>query len=265
MSEAPRYPQVERLESVTVILPLMNETTSFVQTVELVLKDSKEDIRELLVVVCKRTTPEAMALALRLQQELGPLIVIHHQRLPFLGGAVREAFELARGTHIIMMATDLETDPKDVRRLIAEEKKQPSGIVTASRWRSGGSFEGYSKIKLAANWIFQKFFSFLYGTHLTDMTYGFRILPVRLVNSISWEELRHPFLFETILKPLRLGVPVTEIASSWRCRVEGESQNPFFRNFQYFFVGLKTRFTFPAKLLRAEPKPAGEVKTALTA
>ena len=55
----------------------------------------------------------------------------------------------------------------------------------------------------------------MYGTHLTDMTYAYRIMPTQLVQSIRWEELRHPFFFETMIKPLRLGVPVVEIPAVW--------------------------------------------------
>jgi len=250
------YPLVERFDSATVLLPLVNETTSLAKTVEVILRDTRADIKELLVIVCKKTTPEAMKVVAALQQELGDLLVVHHQQLPFLGGAVREAFDIARGSHVIMMATDLETDPEDVRVLIAEAKKNPSGIVTTSRWRDGARFQGYSPVKLVANWIFQRFFSLLYFTHLSDMTYGYRILPTKLVQAIEWQELRHPFLFETILKPLRLGVPVTEISTRWKCRVEGESQNPFFRNFEYFRIGLKTRFVPRANLLRSSRQEA---------
>jgi hypothetical protein len=128
--------------------------------------------------------------------------------------------------------------------------------VATSRWISGGAFHGYSPIKLLCNWIFQRFFSGLYGTHLTDMTYGYRILPTKLVQAIQWEELRHPFNLETVVKPLRLGVRVTEIPSVWYPRVEGESQNPFFRNFAYFRIGLKTRFARKARILKPRvPEP----------
>jgi len=247
------YPRVEKFESATIILPVMNETTSLEQTVRIVLRDARDRIRELLIVVCERTTRGAMEVVNRLQSELGDLVVVHHQRLPFLGGALREAFDLARGSHVVMMASDLETDPNDVCTLIAEAEKNPSGIVATSRWIRGGEFHGYSKIKLVCNWIFQHFFSWLYGTRLTDMTYGYRILPTRLVQGIRWEELRHPFNLETIVKPLRLGVPVSEIHSVWYPRIEGESQNPFFHNFAYFRIGLKTRFASKGSIL----KPSG--------
>lgn len=246
------WSRVDRFESATVILPVMNETTSLDETVRIILRDVKESVREFLIVVCKRTTPEAMATVERLAKEFPDLVVVHHQQLPFLGGAMREAFERARGSHTIMMASDLETDPNDVRAMIAESRKCPSAIVTASRWKQGGSFQGYSKVKLVCNWVFQTFFAVLYGCRLTDMTYAYRIFPTSLVQAIRWEELRHPFLFETIIKPLRLGVPVIEVSSVWKARREGESQNPFFRNFAYFRTGLKVRFARTRSILKPQ-------------
>ncbi|HEX4146765.1 MAG TPA: glycosyltransferase family 2 protein [Pirellulales bacterium] len=250
------WPRVDKLESVTVILPVMNETISLRETVKIILRDARDDIREFLIVVCKFTTPEAMQTIADLQKEHGALITLHHQKLPFLGGAIREAFELAQGSHLILMASDLETDPNIVRKMIDEERQMPSGIVTTSRWIAGGSFEGYSKLKLFCNWIFQRFFSLMYFTRLSDMTYAYRIMPTKLVQSIQWDELRHPFLFETLIKPLRLGVPVKEIPAVWKARIEGESQNTFFRNFVYFRTGLKTRFASKSRILRAAAEPS---------
>jgi glycosyltransferase involved in cell wall biosynthesis len=244
------YPRVEQFESVSIILPVLNETTSLTQTVDIILRDVKDCLKELLIVVCKRTTPEAMATVDQLRKEHGDLVVVVDQKLPFLGGALRDAMEVARGSHVIMMASDLETNPNEVKMLVDEERKMPWGIVTTSRWRSGGSFHGYSKIKLICNWIFQRFFSLLYWTHLTDMTYGYRIMPTKLAQAIDWKEVRHPFNLESVVKPLRLGVPVVEVPSVWYPRIEGESSNPFFRNFAYFPVGLTTRFARKSSLLK---------------
>lgn len=243
ISDVTRYPHIERFESVSIILPVINETTSLQQTVAIILCDVKrEDIKEFIIVVCQRTTSESLAVIQKIQQDLGNLVVVLDQKLPFLGGALRDGFNIARGSHVIIMASDLETNPNDVHRLIAEARKNPSGVVSTSRWIRGGEFHGYSGVKLVCNWIFQRCFSLLYLTSLSDMTFGFRILPTELVRRIRWEELRHPFNLECILKPLRLGVPVSEIPTVWHPRIEGESQNPFFRNFEYFRIGFKVRF-----------------------
>lgn len=241
---------VDRFESATIVLPVMNETVSLEETVAIVLRDVKDRTKEILIVVCERTTPESMATVGRLRESLGGMIRVHRQKLPFLGGAMREAFDLASGSHVVMMASDLETDPNAVKLLIAAAELQPSSIVTASRWRVGGGFQGYSKVKLLCNWLFQRFFSMLYGVKLSDMTFAYRIFPTKLVRSIRWEELRHAFLFESLVKPLRLGVPVIEIPSRWRARTEGKSQNTFLLNFVYFRTGLKTRFVSRRSLLK---------------
>lgn len=238
--------------SVSIILPVTDETFSLRQTVEIISATCGKNIKEFIIVIYKKTTSESKAAIQELQNNMPDMIIVHTQKLPFLGGAIREAFELCRGTHVIMMASDLETDPNLVQTLIEEERKNPEMIVTATRWAKGGDFEGYNPLKLVFNYIFQKFFSLLYGANLTDMTYGYRIFPTSLVQSIHWEELRHPFLFETILKPLRLGVEVKEIPGVWSARKEGESQNTFMRNFEYFPIGLKVRFIKKNKLLRGE-------------
>ena len=80
------------------------------------LRDVRQYIGQILIVVCDRTTPAALAVVGRLQTDLGELIEVHRQQLPYLGGALREAFDLARGTHVVLMASDLETDPNLLRK-----------------------------------------------------------------------------------------------------------------------------------------------------
>jgi len=232
-------------KNVTVLLPAMNETYSLRETVETILKTCKpEDIAELILLLSKKSTIECIEVAEKLceQYKNDYNIFIHYQTLPFVGGAVREGIKMAKGSHLILMSTDLETDPKLVCRFIEEAKKSPDYIITASRWMKGCSFKGYSKIKLICNFIFQKMVGILYGTRLTDLTYAFRIFPTDLMKRIHWEELKHPFFVETALKPLRLKVKFLEIPASWKARTEGESQNSFFANFRYFGTVWHVRF-----------------------
>lgn len=237
-------------ESASVILPVMNETYSLRQTVEIIERDCASDVKEYLIVVCNRTKKESLDVCEKLKDELGVRVKVHFQTLPFIGGAIREAFELATGSHTILMASDLETPPEVVKTMIDLCKEEPNRIITASRWIKGGKFYGYDPLKKFLNFIFQRIFSLLYFVNLTDMTYAYRIFPTKLVQSICWEEFKHPFLLETIVKPLRLGFKVKEIPAVWKARTEGESQNTFFGNFVYFRIGLKVRFMPKEKILK---------------
>ncbi len=237
--------------NISVLLPVINETYSLRKTIQIIDESSKNYIKEYLILISGKTRPESIREIDALKVIYGDLIVTHLQEKPYLGGAIREGFDLASGSHVILMASDLETDPNLVSDLIFFEQKCPEGIITASRWLKGGSFNGYSKIKFVFNYIFQKVLSILYNSDLTDMTYAFRIMPTNLVKKIIWEELRHPFLLETIIKPLRLGIKIKEIPANWKSRSEGESQNTFLRNFEYLRIALLTRFYSRDKITKS--------------
>jgi glycosyltransferase involved in cell wall biosynthesis len=240
---------MSKFDSASIILPVLNETYSLRQTVDIIEATCARDVGEYVVVVCDRTTPGSLEVCREVVQKLGSRASLHFQKRPFVGGAIRDGFDLARGSHVIMMSSDLETDPALVQTLIKSAKEFPDGIATASRWIEGGQFKGYSPLKLVANYIFQKTFSLLYGTQLTDLTYAYRIFPLALVRSIQWQELKHPFFLETAIKPLRLGVSIREIPAVWRVRTEGTSVNPFLANFTYFRIALRTRFSRKERIL----------------
>lgn len=241
-------PLPERFTGVSVILPVVTETDSLDKTVAMLHESSNDDIEQVIIVVCDRTTPESLARCEAVKQTFGDRVLIHHQSLPFLGGAMREAFSLATAGHTIMMASDLETDPAIVPTMIALARQNPGVIVTASRWASGGSFSGYGPHRVALNWLFQRITSVVYRTSLTDATFGYRLFPTALVQAIKWEGLKHEFLLETVLKPVRLGVRVVEVPTRWLPRPDGESQN-----------SLKTQARYIPTLVRNRFSPTGEI------
>ena len=233
----------------------MDETYSLRQTVEIILKTChKEDIAQIIFILCDRTSEDCRRTAEGLVKDYSSelSIFIMEQKLPFVGGAIREGIDAAKGSHVIMMSSDLETDPDVVHRFINASKKYPDRIITASRWREGGGFEKYSRVKLVCNLVFERVIGLFYLTRLSDLTYAFRIFPTKLMQAIGWEELKHPFFLETALKPLRLGVKFVEIPGHWTARTEGTSQNAFFDNFKYFKTAWHNRFLTENQILRKD-------------
>ncbi len=240
-------------KNVTILLPAMDETYSLKQTVDVIAGTNvKEDIAEFILLLCDRTTAETRAVAEELVERYKDRIpiYIHNQDLPFVGGAIREGINLAKGSHVVMMSSDLETDPHVIKEFVRLAKKHPNRIITATRWKKGGGFEHYNKIKLVCNLIFERAIGLFYFTGLSDLTYAYRIFPTDLMQNIRWEELRHPFFLETALKPLRLGVKFIEIPAHWAARTEGESQNSFFANFKYFRTAWHNRFLKKEQILK---------------
>jgi glycosyltransferase involved in cell wall biosynthesis len=141
-------------QSASIILPVMNETYSLRQTVEIIEQDCSKDVKEYLIVVCDRTKKESLEVCDELKSKYDCRIKIHTQKMPFIGGAIREAFELASGSHTVLMASDLETPPEVVKTMIELVKQCPDIIVTASRWIKGGKFYGYDPLKKISKFYF---------------------------------------------------------------------------------------------------------------
>jgi len=116
---------VDGFEPATVILPVINETVSLEETVRIIMRDVKDSTKEKLIVVCKRTTAQSMETVDRLKATFDGIVRVHSQRLPFLGGAMREAFDLATGSHVVMMASDLETDPNALKTMLETAQAFP--------------------------------------------------------------------------------------------------------------------------------------------
>lgn len=246
---------VSEFTNVTILLPAMDETYSLKETVDVVLTTCEsEDIAEIIILLCDRTSKVTREVAENIVKNNKErcIVRIHDQTLPFVGGAIREGFMLAKGSHVVLMSSDLETDPNIVQEFIRYSKESPNCIITASRWKQGGGFEHYNKVKLVCNLVFERLIAMFYFSNLSDLTYAFRIFPTELVQRIEWTELKHPFFLETALKPLRLGVKFIEIPAHWKARTEGTSVNSFFDNFKYFKTAWRNRFLSKNGIIRIE-------------
>lgn len=229
----------------SIIMPVMDETVSLRETVQIVMDECAADVLEVICVTSRFTTEAALAACEEIEARWPGVVWMRQQTKPYLGGALQDAFSWAKGSHILLMASDLETPPHDARKMI-EEARKGWDIVATTRWSKGGGFSGYNPVKYVANWLFQKLIGALYRTSLTDLTYGYRIWRADLLRNQPWEELRHPFLLECLLRPLLAGATSTELPVFWEPRKEGESHNPFWRNFLYFRIAMKLRFRYGA-------------------
>jgi len=227
---------------ISFVLPVLNETFALEETVRTLFRVCPEHIHEILVVIADRTTPASRDIVEKIKSQHVRQVNVHKQSLPFLGGALQEAFALCKGDYIMLMSSDLETDPELVPAFVSAMQDGSWDIVAGSRWKKGGGFTGYSPSKWLLNYFFQSFFRILYWTKLTDLTFAYRLYRREALRNIHWQELKHPFLLECLLKPLRLGAKVTEIPCHWQARPEGVSANSFFETFKYLRIAFKARF-----------------------
>lgn len=240
-----------RFVDLTIIIPAMDETYSLRETVNIIMsKNNKEYINQILIVLSEnRGSLACKDVAQDLHKQYEEVTCLFQKR-PFAGGALQDGFDVANGSHIVMMSADLETDPHLISSMIEQSLSYPDKIITVSRWIRGGGFHGYNRIKLYLNFIFQKIIAIMFWSKLTDITYAYRLFPSNLIKLIDWKELKHPMFLETAIVPLRLGTKFIEIPGKWEVRTEGISNNSFLSNFKYFKTALRVRFSIKNKLIK---------------
>jgi hypothetical protein len=240
-------------EDVSIIVPVIRETDLFEQVVGTILDLCVPgDIKEFIVVVCEKTAAESFTSIEKMRPpcaERGIDYRLLWQKLPGMGGAMRDALDAAAGSHTIITNADMALDPGLIPIMIEQARKYPDDITGVSRFLEKGftiEKEGYSKIKLIWNKISQKWLRLFYFSKLTDYTYSYRIVPTGLYHAVNWTELRHPFALETTLKFVRLGVKFHEIPG----RQIGGSQSGYLETLSYLPVALKIRFMPKKKILK---------------
>ena len=228
------------MKTFSIIITCVNETTSLIKTLDIIKSENDTSIDEIIIVYPEFIDSKTKNIADNLSKSYKKIKLLKQTR-PHVGGAVQDAFDIVGGDYTIMMASDLETDPHDVKTMISVIQNDSSvDVVTASRWKDGGDFSGYGANRVIYNYCFNKLFAFLYSTKLTDMTFGYRCFRTTLIKKIKWENYKHSFFFETIIKPLNMGCKVKEIKTKWVARDDG---GPVISRdyFNFIVIGIKNK------------------------
>jgi hypothetical protein len=240
-----------KIQKFDIFLPVIDETFSLQKTIKIIEKENPKLVSNYLIVLSKtKSSIKSKIIADKLKVKYRKKIKIIYQKEKFIGGALKAAINKIKSSHFILMASDLETDPSDVKRLISQSKKNPEKIITANRWLKSNSFKGYNIFKLILNRIFQFLFSFLFMVSLSDLTFAYRVYPTKLIKRFKLRESKHPILLETMLIPIKLDIKFIEIPSKWRSRREGNTNNTFLRNFLYIQAALRIFFSNKDNLVK---------------
>lgn len=236
--------------AVSVIIPAIDETVSLYETVNILLNTcDHNDIEEILIIICDKTTKECLnTIQLIISESQDVPVVLYKQSRPGISSVLFESLKMAKGSHALHIAADMDTDPYVANSMIKAAKKNPEAMVIASRWIEGGGFVGYGKSYKTLNCLFQRMLQVLYRTKVTDLTYGYRLFPVDMLLSITWDNERFPLVLEHNLKVLRLGFTFVEVPAVWRARKEGKSRNSLKVKLGYLKPVFKVRFSRKEKL-----------------
>ena len=100
--------------SLSIILPFIDELNSLTKTIDIINKQNKEN-KEFLIIISSKKTP--IKIFKKLQKlKAKENVKIFYQNEPFVGGAVKKGIKVSKKSHIVIMASDLETNPSNLKK-----------------------------------------------------------------------------------------------------------------------------------------------------
>lgn len=242
---------MSEFKGVSIVTGAVTETSSLQATVDFILKNCNHtDVAQIIIGYPDRATPECLETIKNIEANQDDVAVITFLQKRKSLGFLTEAFDKAKGSHIITVDSDMALDLALIPEMIENAKREPETIFSASRWLGGNKFYGYNKFKKVLNICAQKFLSVLYASDLTDFTIPYQIVPTKILQSIEFEETGFPIFLEMVLKPLRLGYKFKELPTDCHSRTEGKSSNSFAQIPQYLKTALHVRFMKKEDILK---------------
>jgi glycosyltransferase involved in cell wall biosynthesis len=198
---------------VSVVIAAMNEA----KNLPYVFSRLPEGLHEV-ILVDGHSADDTVAVARRLR----PDIRILTQSGRGKGNAMAEGFAACSGEIIVALDADGSTDPAEIPRFVSA-LCNGADFVKGSRFAQGGSSTDITRARSLGNRLLGAFVNTLYGTHYTDLCYGYnafwaRCLPYLRVDCDGFE-------VETLInvRVAKAGLIVHEVPSFEQVRLHGES------------------------------------------
>ena len=207
--------------SISIILPILNEINSLKKTLS-ILKKIKVN-KEYIVIFSNNLTKKIVKDKIFLLKNNYKNLKYYSQIKPFVGGAIDLGIKKSTNKHIAIMASDLETNPYELKNMINLSSNNLDHIISADRWISNNSFNNYGLIKFLANFFFQKLLKIFFNYKILDFTFAYRIYPKKALKGHVINELRHGFALELLLVPMKKGYKIITTPAKWKKRIEGYS------------------------------------------
>ena len=204
--------------SISIILPFLNEINSLKKTIAILEKIKFQ--KEYIIIFSNELTNKKNKFELQKLKKSFKNLRYFSQLKPFVGGAIDLGIKKSKLEFIAIMASDLETNPSELIKMIKISLKNPNSIISADRWLSQKGFSNYGLIKYLANFFFQKLIKLIFKYEILDFTFAYRIYPRKILKNLSITEFRHGFALELLLKPVKMGCDIMTIPATWRKRVE---------------------------------------------
>ena len=161
--------------------------------------------------------------------KLCPGAQIIYQQGKGKGNALRTGFDHAMGDIVVTMDADGSMNPDEIIRFV-DVLQNGYDFAKGSRFIHNGGTDDAPGHRLFGNWALAAITNLFYGTHYTDVTYGFNAFSRRCLEKIKLRSLGFSIETEMAIKAKKAGMKITEVPSFESSRISGQAKLNSYRD-----------------------------------
>jgi len=200
--------------TISVLIPALNEAENLPHVLPRIPSWVDE-----VILVDGHSTDQTVSVA----RALCPGIRVVTQKGRGKGAALRAGCQAATGDIIVMLDADGSTDPAEIPAFVGA-LLAGAGLAKGSRFLQGGGTVDMPWVRRLGNRLLVMLANLLFGTHYTDITYGYNASWRRHLDALALE--MDGWACEIIgnIRAARQGLHVVEVASFEHRRIAGEAK-----------------------------------------
>lgn len=169
------------------------------------------------------------------------LRIIHAERNGGKGTAIRLGLQHVSGDIVIIQDADLEYDCREYTNILRPFEDPETQVVYGSRFL--GSIEQMRFVNRAANRFFTWLANFLFRGRITDEATCYKAFRTSLLKDLELNCHRFEFCPEVTAKVMRRGIPIKEVAITYKARTHEEGKKIGWRDgWMVIYTLLRYRF-----------------------
>jgi dolichol-phosphate mannosyltransferase len=228
----------------SIVLPVYNEGPN----IERVLRELARfapPSREIFIVY-DFPADDTLPAARRVQADMPEIALVLNTRGRGVLGAMRTGLEVSHGRFVLITMADASDDYADLPAML-RAGEEGAALVAASRYVSGGSQHGGPLVKRTLSRLAGLLLHAIAGMPIHDPTSNYKLYSRELIDRVDIESVAgFELALELAVKAHRLGLPMSEVPTTWRDRTAGESRFQLRKwlphYLRWFRYGIATRF-----------------------
>ncbi len=206
----------------SILIPVYNEEKTISKVLQKVREiDLGRNIIKEVIVVDDGSTDATAEVIQKLK--MYKFVLLRHQANQGKGAALRTGIKHCSGDYTIIQDADLEYNPDDIKNLLAPIISSNTKVVFGTRLAKYPlKLWGDKKTVLPTHLLANKFLTFLvnilYGSRLTDMETGYKLIETSALRSLQLESKRFEIEPEITIKLLKRGISIVEVPIKTRPR-----------------------------------------------